>query len=134
MYLPPLIFSRTFTRLSPSKFCLTTAKLRVVTKKRFWNWRVQFIVFWHFSKWRPVVVLLFHEKKNMDPSSKPMKYLAILQIKPAKFFSLHEAGKYNMVRIFSCTYVVVHCNDFSKYVYVFGKLLRNFYFLEIIDI
>ena len=70
----------------------------------------------------------------MDPSSKPMKYLAILQIKPAKFFSLHEAGKYNMVRIFSCTYVVVHCNDFNKYVYVFGKLLRNFYFLEIIDI
>ena len=73
-------------------------------------------------------------KKNMDPSSKPMKYLAILQIKPAKFFSLHEAGKYNMVRIFSCTYVVVHCNDFSKYVCVFGKLLRNFYCLEIIDI
>ena len=70
----------------------------------------------------------------MDPSSKPMKYLAILQIKPAKFFSLHEAGKYNMVRIFSSTYVVVHCNDFNKHVYVFGKLLRNFYFLEIIDI
>ena len=57
----------------------------------------------------------------MDPSSKPIKYLAILQIKPAKFFSLHEAGKYNMVRIFSCK---DHFNDSLKN--TFGKSFRNF--------
>ena len=59
----------------------------------------------------------------MDPSSKPIKYLAILQIKPAKFFSLHEAGKYNMVRIFSCK---DHFNDSLKN--TFGKSFRKFDF------